>query len=310
MSSRSAAAPERAGDVSEPVVHLVDASVYVFRAYHALPPMRAPDGTPTHAAYGFTNTLLRYLREASVTHAAVCFDHSMRSFRNDLEPGYKAQRGETPEDLAPQFELASRAAQAIGLAACEAPDFEADDCIATLASEVLGQGGRAVVVTSDKDLAQLVREDGRVVVHDFARGETLDADGVRGRFGVGPEQIPDYLGLVGDAVDNLPGVPGVGPKSAAALLRAFGSIASIPGDPDAWQGVELRGAARIAQLVGAHRERALRTRDLARLRSDVPGLPSALADLLRQDPDPGRVAELFERLGWGRIATRALEPRS
>jgi 5'-3' exonuclease len=234
----------------------------------------------------------------------------MESFRNAIEPGYKAQRGDPPEDLAPQFELASRAAQAIGLAACEAPDFEADDCIATLARAVLAQGARAVVVTSDKDLAQLVREDGRVVVHDFGRGETLDADAVRGRFGVGPEQIPDYLGLVGDAVDNLPGVPGVGPKSAAVLLRAFGSIAAIPDDPDAWQGVELRGATRIARLVAAHRERALRTRDLARLRSDVPGLRSELDDLRRRDPDPGRVAELCERLGWGRIATRALDSQS
>ena len=171
-------------------MHLIDASVYIFRAYHALPSMAAPDGTPTGAAYGFTNTCLRYLREAAVTHAGVCFDHSMRSFRNDLEAGYKAQRGDPPEDLAPQFEIASRAAEAIGLAVFAAPDVEADDCIATLAAEVLAQGGRAVVVSSDKDLAQLVREDGRVVLHDLAKGETLDAPGVRRRFGVEPAQIP------------------------------------------------------------------------------------------------------------------------
>lgn len=291
-----------------PTVHLIDASVYVFRAYHALPPMHAPDGTPTHAAYGFTNTLLRYLHEAEVTHVAACFDHSMKSFRNDLEPSYKAQRGDTPADLAPQFELASRAARAIGLAACEALDFEADDCIATLATAVLEQGASVVVVSSDKDLSQLVREDGRVVVHDFARGETLDADGVRRRFGVDPGQIPDYLGLVGDVVDNLPGVPGVGPKSAAAALRAFGRIEAISEELRDWEGIEVRGAARIAQRVAEHRERALRTRDLARLRCDVPGLRSELSVLRRQDPDPSRVAELFQRLGWGRIATRALEP--
>jgi 5'-3' exonuclease len=292
----------------QPIVHLIDASVYVFRAYHSLPPMHAPDGTPTHAAYGFTNTMLRYLREAEVTHVAVCFDHSMKSFRNDLEPGYKAQRGDPPEDLVPQFALASRAAEAIGLAVFEAPDFEADDCIATLAAAVLAQRASAVVVSSDKDLSQLVREDGRVVVHDFARGETLDADGVRRRFGVDPGLIPDYLGLVGDAVDNLPGVPGVGPKGAAAALRAFGGIEAISDDPEAWKGIAVRGAARIAQRVAAHRERALRTRDLARLRSDVPGLGSELSLLRRQGPDPGRIAELFQRLGWGRIATRALEP--
>lgn len=295
-------------DVEAPVVHLIDASVYVFRAYHALPPMSAPDGTPTNAAYGFTNTLLRYLREAAVSHAAVCFDHSMRSFRNDLEPGYKAQRGEPPADLAPQFELAGRAARAIGLPACEAPDFEADDCIATLARAVLEQGASVVVVSSDKDLSQLVREDGRVVVHDFARGLTLDADGVRRRFGVDPAQIPDYLGLVGDAVDNLPGVPGIGPKSAAALLAAFGTIDAIGEDAAAWEGVGLRGAARIARQVALHRERALRTRDLARLRSDVPGLRSRLSELRRRGPRREEVTDLFQRLGWGRIATRALEP--
>jgi DNA polymerase-1 len=268
--------------------------VYVFRAYHALPPMHAPDGTPTHAAYGFTNTLLRYLREAAVTHVAVCFDHSMKSFRNDLEPGYKAQRGDPPEDLVPQFALASRAAQAIGLAVFEAPDFEADDCIATLAAAVLAERASAVVVTSDKDLSQLVREDGRVVVHDFARGETLDADGVRRRFGVDPGQIPDYLGLVGDAVDNLPGVPGVGPKGAAAALRAFGRIEAISDDPAGWKGVVVRGAAGIAQRVAAHRERALRTRDLTRLRSDVPGLRSELSRLRRGAIWPSSTLNSFE----------------
>jgi 5'-3' exonuclease len=293
-----------------PVVHLIDASVYVFRAYHALPPMAAPDGTPTHAAYGFTNTLLRYLREAEVAHAAVCFDHSMRSFRNDLEPGYKAQRGDPPADLEPQFGIAARAARALGLAVFEAPDFEADDCIATLAAAVLAQGGRGVVVSSDKDLAQLVREDGRVVLHDFARGETLDAEGVRRRFGVDPQQIPDYLGLVGDAVDNLPGVPGVGPKSAAAALRAFGRIEAIRGDAAAWRGVAVRGAARVAERVAAHRERALRTRELARLRSDVPGLRVELPALRWRGADPRGVEELFGRLGWGRIATRALQTSS
>jgi DNA polymerase-1 len=303
----SAAAP--VASAAGPLVHLIDASVYVFRAYHALPPMLAPDGTPTHAAYGFTNTCLRYLREAAVAHAAVCFDHSMRSFRNELEPGYKAQRGDPPADLEPNFAIASRAAAAIGLAVFEAPDFEADDCIATLAAQVLAQGGRAVVVSSDKDLAQLVREDGRVVLHDFARGQTLDAAGVRGRFGVDPAQIPDWLGLVGDAVDNLPGVPGVGPKRAAALLRAFGRIEAIPDDPRAWEGVPLRGAARLALRVAQHRERALRTRDLARLRSDVPGLRVGIAGFRCREPDPQRVRALFEGLGWGRIATRALERR-
>jgi len=290
-----------------PVVHLIDASVYVFRAYHSLPPMAAPDGTPTQAAYGFANTLLRYLRESGATHAAACFDHSMQSFRNALEPSYKAQRGETPADLAPQFEIAARVAAAMGVAVFEVPDFEADDCIATLASAVVARGARGVVVSSDKDLAQLVSEDGSVVLHDLGRGETFDADGVRERFGVDPGQIPDWLGLAGDAVDNLPGIPGVGRKGAAALLRAFGRIEAIPEDPGAWEGHRLRGAARLAALVAEHRARGLRTRELATVRRDVPGLRVGLAELRVRDPEPTEALPLFESLGWGRIATRVLQ---
>jgi 5'-3' exonuclease len=287
-----------------PVVHLIDGSVYVFRAYHSLPPMRAPDGTPTHAAYGFANTLIRYLREQRPSHLAVAFDDSLESFRNALEPGYKANRGETPEDLEPQLALCPEVAQALGIAAYSCPDFEADDVIATLAARLLRRGADVRIVTSDKDLAQLVREDGRVVLHDLARDATLDADGVRAKFGVDPERIPDWLGLVGDAVDNLPGVPGVGPKSAAAAIGAFGRIESIPADAEAWCGVAVRGAAALAARIDAHRARALRTRELATLRRDVPGLEPSLRDLVFRGAHAQRVETLFARLGWEKIATR------
>ncbi len=285
-------------------VHLIDGPVYVFRAYHSLPPMPAPDGTPTNAAYGYANALLKYLRETEATHAAVAFDHSMESFRNEIEPGYKAQRGETPEDLDPQFEICLEVTRALGVPAFEKQGFEADDLIATLTTQLLRRRARVVIVTSDKDLTQLVREDGRVRVYDLGRDATLDADGVRAKFGVDPAQIPDYLGLVGDAVDNLPGVPGVGPKSASAVLRRFGRIEAIPDDPVRWSGLELRGSARIAALIAAHRERALRTRELATLRRDVPGMPGGLRELRYRGADRAGVEQLFERLGWGRIATR------
>jgi 5'-3' exonuclease len=285
-------------------VHLIDGPVYVFRAYHSLPAMSAPDGTPTNAAYGFANTLIKYLAAAQVTHAAVAFDFSETSFRNAIEPGYKAQRGEPPADLIPQFDLCMQLARALGLEVFAEPDFEADDLIATLAEGLLAQRASAVIVTTDKDLAQLVREDGRIVVHDLARDERRDADAVRTRFGVDPEQIPDYLGLVGDAVDNLPGVPGVGPKSAAAALRRFGRIEGIPADAAAWSDAGVRGAASIAARIAAHRERALLTRALATLRRDVPGIAADLPGLVWRGADRAAIEPLFERLGWGKIATR------
>ncbi len=285
-------------------MHLIDGPVYIFRAYHSLPAMNAPDGTPTNAAYGFVNTLLRYLSSANVTHAAVAFDFSEKCFRNAIEPGYKAQRGEPPADLEPQFALCVELARALGLGVFSDPDFEADDLIATLAERLLAQQASALIVSTDKDLAQLVREDGRVKLYDLAKGELRDADAVRTRFGVDPGQIPDYLGLVGDSVDNLPGVPGVGPKSAAAALRCFGRIEAIPADASAWSSAGVRGAASVAARVEAHRERALRTRALATLRRDVPGLAAELSGLCWRGADRPAIEALFARLGWGKIATR------
>lgn len=290
--------------VAAPRVHLIDGHVLIFRAYHSLPDMRAPDGTPTGAAYGFTGSLCRWLADERPDHAAVAFDHALTSFRNALEPGYKAGRTEPPEDLEPQFALCREAAEALGLACFDAPDFEADDVIATLCDAVLDQGARVLVWTSDKDLAQLVREDGSVQLADPAKGGRLDADGARAKFGVDPAQIPDWLGLVGDAVDTLPGVPGVGPKSAAALLGVFGRIEDVPADPAAWDGVKVRGAERLAARVEAYRERALRTRALATLRHDVPGVRARVAELAWRGADRAHMETLADRLGWGRIRDR------
>jgi 5'-3' exonuclease len=285
----------------------VDGHVWIFRAYYSLPPMAAPDGTPTFAAYGFASTLLKYLAESGATHMGMCFDHALTSFRNDLEPGYKADRTDAPEDLEHQFDLCVEVAEALGVAVFEREDYEADDVIATLAHQLAPRRAHVVVVSSDKDLSQLVREDGAVVLHDNAKGITLDADGVRGKYGVSPDQIPDYLGLVGDAIDCLPGVPGVGAKSAAAVLGRFPDIDSIPEDPRAWEGVAVRGVARLAGLIAEHRERALRTRDLATVVRDVPGVSATLREMRVGEPDPGRVEELCERLGWEGLRRRMLE---
>lgn len=308
-----------------PLVHLFDGHVYIFRAYHSLPPMTADDGTPCNAAYGFANTLIRYAADEAPSHAAVCFDAAMTSFRNAIEPGYKAQRGETPDDLEPQFDLCREVAEALGFAVFEQDDYEADDLIGALCEDVIRWQGRVRVLTTDKDLCQLVREDGRVVVHDLAKEKTFDADAVRAKFGVSPRQIPDYLGLVGDVIDNLPGVPGIGAKSAAAILKVFESIEAIPvangsvGAPasapgtaagaEAWGRVEVRGAAKIAQKLEDHRERALATKSLATVLRAVPGIAPELPDLAYRGADRERAQQLFDRLGWSRIRDRIVRWR-
>jgi 5'-3' exonuclease len=287
-----------------PLVHLFDGHVYIFRAYHSLPPMQASDGTPCNAAYGFANTLIRYATEEDPSHVGVCFDAAMTSFRNEVEPEYKANRGETPDDLEPQFELCHEISIALGFATYEVDNYEADDLLGTISGEVIRRRGRARIVTTDKDLCQLVREDDRVVVYDLAKDKTYDADGVREKFGVSPSQIPDYLGLVGDKIDNLPGVPGVGAKSAAALLQVFESIEDIPDDLEGWSDVEVRGARRLAEKIAEHRARALKTKELATVLLKVPGVTPNLAELAYRGADRERTEELFERLGWNRIRDR------
>lgn len=287
-----------------PLVHLFDGHVYIFRAYYSLPPMEASDGTPCNAAYGFANTLIRYAAEEDPSHIGVCFDAAMTSFRNELEPQYKAQRSETPDDLEPQFNLCHQISVALGFATFAVDDYEADDLLGTICSEVISRRGRARILTTDKDLCQLVREDERVVVYDLAKDKTYDADGVREKFGVSPSQIPDYLGLVGDAIDNLSGVPGVGAKSAAAVLKVFDSIEDIPDDFEQWSGVEVRGARRLALKIAEHRERALKTKQLATVLRKVPGVTPGLTELAYRGADRERTEELFERLGWNRIRDR------
>ncbi len=290
---------------ASPEVHLIDGYVYVFRAYYSLPEMTAPDGTPTNAAYGFANTLIRYLGEREPSHLAVCFDHALTSFRNERFPAYKSSRGEeAPADLVPQFALVRDVAEALGIPVYEASGYEADDVIGTLVDQLLPAGASAVVVSTDKDLAQLVTEDGRVVLFDLQRERWLDAKGVRERFGVEPGQIPDYLALLGDSIDDLPGVTGFGKKTAAAALGAFDTLERIPTDPEAWQGVDVRGAKRLAANLSAERDRALEVRELATVVRDVPGLRARPKDLAWRGADRAAFGTLSERLGWGRIATR------
>ncbi len=211
-------------------LHLVDGSAFIFRAYHALPPLtRKSDGLPIGAVAGFCNMLYKVVEGAkgddAPTHVAVIFDHSGKSFRNDLYPEYKANRPPAPEDLRPQFPLTRDATRAFNIASIEKEGFEADDIIATYARQAREAGGRVTVISSDKDLMQLV--GGGVEMLDPMKNKRIGIEGVEEKFGVGPDRVVDVQALAGDSVDNVPGAPGIGIKTAALLINEFGDLESL-----------------------------------------------------------------------------------
>ena len=208
-------------------LHLIDGSAFIFRAYHALPPLtRKSDGLPVGAVAGFCNMLQRYVENNTgpdaPTHVAVIFDHSGKTFRNDMYDLYKANRSATPEDLIPQFPLTRAATRAFNVACKEVEGFEADDIIATLACRARDAGGACTIISSDKDLMQLVGDG--VVMLDAMKNKVIDRDGVVEKFGVATERVVDVQALAGDSVDNVPGAPGIGIKTAALLINEFGSL--------------------------------------------------------------------------------------
>ena len=212
-------------------LHLIDGSAYIFRAYHALPPLtRKSDGLPVGAVAGFCNMVWRYLGENGTsadapTHAAVIFDYSSKTFRNEIYDLYKANRPEPPEDLRPQFPLTRDASRAFNLATIEIEDYEADDIIATLARQAREAGGRVTIISSDKDLMQLV--GGGVEMLDAMKNKLIGVEEVREKFGVGPERVIDVQALAGDSVDNIPGAPGIGIKTAALLINEYGDLDTL-----------------------------------------------------------------------------------
>jgi 5'-3' exonuclease len=280
-------------------VHLVDATYELFRAHYALPPMAAPDGRPVAAVRGLINTLLSLLREDGVTHVACAFDHVIESFRNDLFDGYKTGAG-APEELVSQFESAERAVAALGLVVWPMVEFEADDAIATAAVMWAGSSGveQVVICSPDKDLMQLV-SDPRVVCLDRRRGLTYDEAAVRDKFGVSPESIPDYLALVGDAADGIPGVPRWGAKSAGLVLDRYLHIDDIPENPLLWD-VSPRGAKSMAATLNDRRREAALYKELATLRLDVP-LAEGLPELEWRGSLRGDYLRLCDELGFTAI---------
>jgi 5'-3' exonuclease len=250
-------------------VHLVDGTYELFRSYFGAPKAFAPGGVEVGATRGILRSLMSLLREDGVTHVAVAFDHVIESFRNDLFDGYKTSDG-VPDDLMAQFPLAERAAQALGVVVWPMVEFEADDAVATAAARAHAEPNveQVVICSPDKDFAQCVRGT-RVVCLDRRRRIVLDEAGVVQKFGVAPASIPDWLALVGDNADGIPGVPRWGGKSAAALLARFGHLESIPDREWEWK-VAVQGAAGLAASLREHREEVVLYRRLATLRTDVP----------------------------------------
>jgi 5'-3' exonuclease len=281
-------------------LHLLDATYELFRAYFAMPSERAPDGREVGAIRGLIGSTLALLREPEVTHVGAATDHVIESFRNRLFAGYKTGAGVAP-DLLAQFPLAEDALRALGVVVWPMIDCEADDALATAAARFADLVEQVVILSPDKDLCQCVRGQ-KVVTHDRRRAKTYDDAGVQAKFGVPPLLIPDLLGLVGDAADGIPGIPGFGMKTAAAVLRLSGSIEAVPADAARWSPT-LRGADRLAATLGARRADALLYKQLATLRTDVP-LTESLDDLAWRGVHRDAYVALCGELGFGDLARR------
>jgi 5'-3' exonuclease len=280
-------------------VYLVDASVYIFRAWFSMPD-RFEDaaGRPTNAVYGFARFLCELIEQTEARDLAVAFDESLTtSFRNDIYPDYKANRDPAPEELRRQFAWCKDLARLLGLPIYFHDRYEADDLIAGLAGLNRAHGRKICVVTGDKDLAQLVCEGDHW--WDFARNRRFDAAGILAHFGVHPHQIADFLALTGDAVDNIPGVPGVGPKTAAALLNHFGSLDAIYSRLEEIAWLKIRGAKSLAAKLRDHEDAARLARRLTGLEEGIEALGSN-PSVRRTSGHGDHLDALLDGLGFGR----------
>jgi DNA polymerase-1 len=276
-------------------VFLIDGSGFIFRAYHALPPLSRSDGTPTSAVLGFSNMLAKLLSETDADHIAVVFDASGRSFRNRIYDQYKAQRPDPAPDLIPQFALVRRATAAFGVCQIELDEFEADDLIATYARHAVSAGAKVTIVSSDKDLMQLVTD--KVTMLDPIKNRPIGAAEVRERFGVGPERVIDVQALSGDSVDNVPGVPGIGVKTAAELINTYGDLETLLA-----RAAEIKQPKRRQSLIENEKQARL-SKELVKLDDDAP-LPCPLSALVVKPLDPETLLPFLREMEFRALATR------
>lgn len=286
------------------MVHLIDASVFVFRAWHAIPPgMTDPAHNPVNALYGFSRFLGDFLEEQQPRQVAVAFDENRGAgcVRTAIYPAYKANREPAPPGLRQQFGRCREVVRALGLAGHADSAFEADDLIATLAARAHAAGESVTILSRDKDLAQVLRPGD--VLWDYPSGRRIAHGDVPRVYGVRAEQIADFLALTGDAVDNIPGVRGVGPKTAAALLRHFAGIDEIYANLGAVARLKIRAAPALAERLRSQREAAELALRLTRLRRDAP-LPAGPEALRRQLPDLEGLEALYDQAGFGEALRR------
>lgn len=285
------------------MIVLVDASVYVFRAYHSmLPDMRDGDGHSMHAVFGFARFLGDLIERLRPAYMAVAFDERCaQSYRSRLYPPYKANREPAPAALVLQVERCRELCRHLGIAAFVDTEYEADDLIGTLAALMRAAGVRCAFITGDKDLAQLMRDGD--LLWDFGARAPRGYQDIERHFGAAPERFADYLALTGDGIDNIPGVPGIGRRTAGALMRAFGSLDELYADLSAVATLPLRGAATLAERLAAHRESVFLARSLTRIACDLSLGVDAQA-LRRRPPDMRALAALYDRLGFGPFLRR------
>jgi DNA polymerase I len=274
---------------------LIDGSGFIFRAFHALPPMTRPDGTPVNAVFGFTNMLAKLLRERVGTHIGVIFDAGHVTFRNRLYENYKAHRPPPPEELIPQFGLIREATDAFGVRAIELADWEADDLIAAYAAAAAKNGGQVTIVSSDKDLMQLIRPG--VEMLDPIKQKPIGPAEVMEKFGVTPDKMIEVQALIGDSVDNVPGVPGIGPKGAAALINEYGDLETVLAAAPAMKPSKRRDA-----LI-EHAEKARISRELVTLRADAP-LPTPIDALVAHAYEKVKLAAWLRVQGFRSVTAR------
>jgi len=294
-----------------PTLHLIDASLYVFRAWHSLPASAFTDrdGAPVNAVHGFVRFLCDFLERARPSYVIVAFDESLTSsFRNAIYPAYKAHRELPPAELLVQFSYCKQVAAAMGMCVLSDLQYEADDLIGTAAVRMRAEGFRSVIISADKDFAQLITAGDEQ--WDFSRDERWDVAGVKRRLGVRPDQVVDYLALTGDAVDNIPGVPGIGAKTAASLLAHFDTLDALLARIEEIPYLRMRGSGQAYVRLKEHREQALLSRALSAIALDAP-VPAQAEQLLWRKPDNAALEPLFDQLKFGPITRsrcRALQP--
>jgi len=279
-------------------LYLIDASLYVFRAWHAVPDeFRDSDGAPVNAVYGFLRFLCDFLERVRPTHVAVAFDESLTSsFRNGIYPEYKANRELPPAELLAQFAYCKRIAAALGLSVLTDLQYEADDLIGSTLTLARRHGCRSVIISADKDFGQLISHTDEQ--WDFARDQRWDAHGVKQRLGVRPEQVADFLALTGDAVDNIPGVPGIGAKTAAILLAHFDTLDALLARIEEIPYLRFRGSGQAYVRLKQFREQALLSRALTGIALDAP-VPAHIDALAWAAPDASLLGNLLETLRFG-----------